>query len=245
MDLMLTKVSPIYLASTLEYLTAEILENAVILAKYKKRVRILIRDIEMSVRNDIEFNRFLKFHHLLFLGGGVIPYIHPKLMNKTPPKRKVKTDVEKEPRHYRFRPGTVALRDIRRFQKTSDCLILTKLSFEKCVRDKVQKLINKDSNIKISKGVFTILQYFIEQKMIEIMFDANAAAIHANRVKVTPADIFFILSRYEQLNSLVKKPELNQTLEINNEEDTNLKSTVEEDDEEGKEDNEEYKLATR
>ena len=46
--------------------------------------------------------------------------------------------------------------------------------------------------MKISKDVFVILQYFIEQYIVSILKDANAAAIHTGRVKLMLSDIEFI-----------------------------------------------------
>ena len=48
--------------------------------------------------------------------------------------------------------------------------------------------------IKISKDVFIVLQYFIEQYIVDILKNANFLAIHANRVKLMPIDIQLMLS---------------------------------------------------
>jgi hypothetical protein len=48
------------------------------------------------------------------------------------------------------------------------------------------------SNIKISKDVFIIIQYFIEQIVIDILHNANFAAIHSGRIKLMPNDITFV-----------------------------------------------------
>jgi len=46
--------------------------------------------------------------------------------------------------------------------------------------------------MKISKDVFIVLQYYIEQFIVDFLRDANSAAIHSNRVKLMPMDIAFI-----------------------------------------------------
>ena len=51
-----------------------------------------------------------------------------------------------------------------------------------------------NAGMKISKDVFIIIQYFIEQYVVGILKDANAAAIHAGRVKLMITDIEFISS---------------------------------------------------
>lgn len=47
--------------------------------------------------------------------------------------------LHKTPKKHRFRPGTVALREIRRYQKTSE-LLLRKLPFQRLVREIAQDL---------------------------------------------------------------------------------------------------------
>ena len=83
---MITNDVPIYLASILEYLCLEILENAFTYTKNNKKVRITIRDVELSIRNDSEFDEFFLKNNIMFLGGGSLPYIHPKLLEKNFPR---------------------------------------------------------------------------------------------------------------------------------------------------------------
>ena len=195
---MVTSQAPVFLAGALEYLTSEILENASISAKDNKRIRINIRDLEMGVRNDDELNTFFTKNRITFLGGGVTPFIHQSLLVK---KNRTKKRVKKsdatlecgEKKKHRFRPGTVSVREIRRFQKMSNCLTFAKFPFEKFVR---QVVTTQNNNIpmKISKDVFIILQYFIEQQIASLLRNANFAAIHAGRVKLMPIDIDFVNS---------------------------------------------------
>lgn len=53
------------------------------------------------------------------------------------------------PRPYRFRPGTVALREIRKFQKSTD-LLLRKLPFQRLVRELAQKFRVRLSSIALA-----------------------------------------------------------------------------------------------
>ena len=46
--------------------------------------------------------------------------------------------------------------------------------------------------MKISKNVFIILQYYIEQYIVQFLKESNAAAIHSGRVKLMVSDIQFI-----------------------------------------------------
>ena len=183
--IMITSNSPVYLAAVLEYLTYEILDLSSNYCNENKKSRITIRDVEIVVRNDDELNSLLNKMNLIFLGGGVTPFIHPSLLNK---KKKVKKiDNENKIKKHRFRNGTIALKNIKKYQKT-DNLIFPKSSFEKFTRN-----IFKDfKNIKISKYVFIILQHFIEQYIVKLLYNANFLAIHASRIKLLSIDIVFM-----------------------------------------------------
>jgi len=192
---MVTSHAPVCLAGALEYLTSEILENASTSAKDNKRVRITIRDLEMGICTDEELSKFFTSHNFSFLGGGVTPFIHPSLqIKKNRKKRAKKATKDGERKKHRFRPGTVSLREIRRFQKLSNCLTFAKFPFEKFVRQVVAENYEGENTMKISKDVFIVLQYFIEQQIVALLRNANFAAIHAGRVKLMPIDINFVRS---------------------------------------------------
>jgi histone H3 len=189
---MVTSTAPIFLATVLEYLVSEILIIASKSAINNKRIRITIRDLQLSVGEDQELSSLFDSLNISFLGGGSIPYIHSSLVTRKPRKKKIKIiDSLCEKKPHRFRPGTVALREIKKYQKTSNCLTFAKFPFERLVRQLVN---NNKSGMKISKDVFIILQYFIEQYIVGILKDANFAAIHAGRVKLMLTDIEFISS---------------------------------------------------
>ena len=189
--LMITKNAPVYLAAVLEYIVQDILQLSSDMARDNKRVRITIRDLEMSVRTDPELSVLFGRCAINFIGGGVMPSIHRSLLTKKPRKKKRGKvgDSETTKKPHRFRPGTVAIREIRKFQKISNCLIFAKHPFERYTRNIIAK---HQPSMKISKDVFTILQYFIEQYIVDVLKDANSAAIHCGRVKLMPGDIKFI-----------------------------------------------------
>jgi histone H3/H4 len=187
---MVTSTAPVFLASVLEYLVSEILILASKSASDNKRIRITIRDLQLSVGEDNELSDLFDKLNISFIGGGEIPYIHPCLTSKKPRKKKKVVElVQGTKKPHRFRPGTVALREIKKFQKMSNCLTFAKFPFERFVRSVVNK--NKQG-MKISKDVFVILQYYIEQYIVEILKDANLAAIHTGRVKLMLSDVEFI-----------------------------------------------------
>lgn len=70
----------VYLASVLEYLTAEILELAGNACRDNKKSRIIPRHILLAVKNDEELNRLLS--DVTISSGGVIPSINSVLLPK-------------------------------------------------------------------------------------------------------------------------------------------------------------------
>ena len=70
--------APVYLASVLEYLTAELLELAGNAAKDNKKQRIVPRHIMLAVRNDDELSNLL--NAVTIANAGVLPNINSALM---------------------------------------------------------------------------------------------------------------------------------------------------------------------
>lgn len=75
----------VYLASVLEYLSAEILELSCEAAIASKKVRITPRHIKRVIMEDQELKELLKDVDIPF--SGVMPFIHPMLMPKASKKK--------------------------------------------------------------------------------------------------------------------------------------------------------------
>jgi histone H3/H4 len=190
-DIHISDITPVYFAAFIQTICEEIVSKSGLITIQDGRKRITIRDLELTIRRSKSLNTFFRNCKLYFVGGGIIPYIHESLMIR--PKR---PRTQKEPKKRRFRPGTVSLREIKKYQQSSNCLFFQKLPFERLVR----KIISQKCCLipKISVKVFILMQYYIEQFLTDILFDANMVAIHGNHVKIAASDIEFIcrLRRY-------------------------------------------------
>ena len=78
--------APVYLASVLEYLTAELLELAGNAAKDNKKQRIVPRHVMLAVKNDDELSKLLG--DVTIAQAGVLPNINNALL---PAKKKKKS----------------------------------------------------------------------------------------------------------------------------------------------------------
>ena len=86
---------------------------------------------------------------------------------------------------HRYRPGTVALREIRRYQKTTDHLI-RKLPFQRLVREIAQDI---KEDIRFQSTALLAIQEASESYLVGLFEDTNLCAIHARRVTIMPKDI--------------------------------------------------------
>ena len=87
---------------------------------------------------------------------------------------------------HRYRPGTTALREIRRYQKSTD-LLIRKLPFQRLVREIAQGFRNKE--LRFQSTAVLALQEASEAYIVGLFEDTNLCALHAKRVTIMPKDI--------------------------------------------------------
>ncbi len=86
---------------------------------------------------------------------------------------------------HRFRPGTVALREIRRYQKSTE-LLIRKLPFQRLIREISQEF---KTDLRFQSSSIYALQEATEAYLVGLFEDTNLCAIHAKRVTIMPRDI--------------------------------------------------------
>ena len=101
-----------------------------------------------------------------------------KIARKTAPASGVK-------KPHRFKPGTVALREIRKYQKSTD-LLIRKLPFQRLVREIAHEF---KQELRFQSSAVLALQEAAEAYLVSLFEDTNLCAIHARRVTIMTRDL--------------------------------------------------------
>ena len=112
------------------------------------------------------------------IGGKKAPrkMLPSKILRKSPAKKK---------KPHRFRPGTVALREIRRYQKSTE-LLIRRAPFQRLVREIAEGL---NTGLKFQTAAVCALQEAAESFLVGLFEDTNLCTIHAKRVTIMPRDM--------------------------------------------------------
>ncbi|KAJ3556158.1 hypothetical protein NPX13_g10199 [Xylaria arbuscula] len=84
-----------------------------------------------------------------------------------------------------WRPGTIALHEIRRYQTSAE-LLICKLPFQRLVREICQGVI---TNLQFQPLAIEALQESAEFYLVSLFEDANLCAFHAKRVTIQTEDM--------------------------------------------------------
>ena len=85
----------------------------------------------------------------------------------------------------RYRAGSAALKEIRRFQKSTE-LLIHKFPFQRLVREISQQL---KPDLRFQSPAIMALQEASEAYLVGLFEDTNLCAIHAKRVTIMPRDM--------------------------------------------------------
>ena len=86
---------------------------------------------------------------------------------------------------YRWKPGTVALRQVKRLQKSTE-LLIAKAPFSRLVREIAE---SHKAGLRFQSSAVASIQEATEAFVISLLSDANLTALHANRVTALPRDL--------------------------------------------------------
>ncbi|KAJ7616802.1 histone-fold-containing protein [Mycena polygramma] len=94
---------------------------------------------------------------------------------------------------HRFRPGIVALRQIRQYQEPTE-LLIRKVPFQRLVREIAQNLkgspgVKVEPDVRFQSSAVEALQEAAEAYLVSLFEDTKLAAAHAKRVTIQPKDL--------------------------------------------------------
>ena len=104
----------------------------------------------------------------------------------------------KEKKKLRFKPGTIALREIRRYQKSTQ-MLMPRAPFQRLVRNICSSI---DGDLRFQSQALIALQESAEAYITGLFEDANLCAIHANRVTLMKKDM--VLARRIRGDNLIE-----------------------------------------
>ncbi|XP_042292476.1 histone H3-like centromeric protein A [Thunnus thynnus] len=114
------------------------------------------------------------------------PQPAPSSKTRSPRRSGVSKRPAGTPKKRRFRPGTKALMEIRKYQKSTD-LLLRKGPFSRLVREVCQNFSREALRWQVY--ALLALQEAAEAFLVMLFSDANLCAIHAKRVTLFPRDV--------------------------------------------------------
>ena len=85
----------------------------------------------------------------------------------------------------RYRPGSLAIRQIRKYQKSTE-LLIAKAPFCRLVREIAQE---RSSSIRFQSSAIVALQTASEDYLVGLFEDTNLITIHRKCVTISPKDI--------------------------------------------------------
>ncbi|XP_065561320.1 uncharacterized protein LOC136027829 [Artemia franciscana] len=108
---------------------------------------------------------------------------------KTPTIEKRRSETNIESRKKRWRPGTLALREIRAYQRTYTTLI-PRASFGRLVREITSRIC--PTELRFQRDSLEAIQSAAESYMIQLFEDSVMAMIHGKRVTLRVSDMSLV-----------------------------------------------------
>ncbi|KAJ7984023.1 hypothetical protein DPEC_G00367760 [Dallia pectoralis] len=122
--------------------------------------------------------------------AAVLEYLTAEILSWQAPRKQLATKAARKSapatggvkKPHRYRPGTVALREIRRYQKSTE-LLIRKLPFQRLVREIAQDF---KTDLRFQSSAVMALQEASEAYLVGLFGGHQPGAIHAKRVTIMP-----------------------------------------------------------
>uniref|UniRef100_A0A0E0G6B1 Core Histone H2A/H2B/H3 domain-containing protein n=2 Tax=Oryza TaxID=4527 RepID=A0A0E0G6B1_ORYNI len=169
---------------------AQLFKDTNLCAIHSKRVTVMSKDVQLARRIQIDKMARTKQTARKSTGGKAprkplraIAAVMPAPSSRGVARKSVPFIGVKKPR--RHRPGTVALREIRKYQKNTE-LLIRKLPFQRLVREIAQHFKH---DMRFQSHAVLALQEAAEAYLVGLFEDTNLCAIHSKRVTIMSKDV--------------------------------------------------------
>jgi histone H3 len=158
----------------------DIMRNAVAAMEHDRRKTLQVSDLAIAI----------SILDSQYLGAGLnentVKTFSTRRSRQRGKKEPSTSDGDSTKKPHRFKPGTVALREIRYQQKNSDSFAIPKRNFSRLVREVGQ---DYKEDVRYSSAFMELFQLVIESYLIDLLHSANLSAINCGRQTVTPSDL--------------------------------------------------------
>lgn len=132
----------------------------------------------------------------------------------------------------RWKPGTVAMREIKREQRTSgDKFALPKANLDRLIREIMHedhvRLSGIDDNLRISKNAVMYLRYASESFMTQIFTCAQKLCLDAGRLSLRKKDLVFAAAMELRKHVLMQQDGINKMANMTFSEESMVKKKIE------------------
>ncbi len=209
----MSEEAPIALAAIVETVLVNIYDLAENAARESNKATISPRHVFLVIYNDEEMVYLLNVLGFTMRTGGAIPNIRSGLVpvdkKHTKTKRTGQGAGIKPP--HRFRPGTVSLRQIRKYQRSDENIVTMAAS---------RAIIGSASGAikRVSKPAHIAIHNFLEDELVSALSDAVTLTLHAGRTTTNGQDVrlafqlkhrnLFLDQSFNKKEQILKKPEL-------------------------------------
>ncbi|KAI4236024.1 MAG: hypothetical protein L6R40_006270 [Gallowayella cf. fulva] len=157
----------------------------------RNAIQLTVKD-HVTIASRATFTKGLRFYYFQCLPRSRPPSGQELLLLPNDQEDALLLGEQAEPRARkarRYRPGTLALKEIRRYQRTTDLLML-KLPFSRLVREIALSLVPAGGEaLRWQSQAIQALQESAEAFMVHLFEDTNLCAIHAKRVTIMQKDV--------------------------------------------------------
>ncbi len=197
-SLSVSETAPVFLAALLDVISTRVLTSAKEKAAEGKKKTINTRHLFLGIHLDPELSVIFNNFGVHIVGGGVVPGIHDKLIPDADKKKKLankrrKTRSADATANHKALPGTKSLKKIKSLQKTNE-LLIKREPFRRFLKQQINTISENTPNF--AGNVLNTVQYYVEEKTIEMLKDALDLMIHAKRTTLKPKDILLCLAHH-------------------------------------------------